>query len=161
MDSRMLWINEGFVLDEAGNLITPSYVDLRAPESRTPIKTLVKGCRREHALEDTETILVSPVKCFREKGENLIRDDQEGLATETIEAAQARDAGRGFQAPPGRGLERSPRSVGFGDSDNASGDESQCGTVEQASNFRQGVVDILDRNHARNRRGMGSVESDS
>ena len=38
MDSKMLWINEGFVLDEAGNLITTSYVDLRAPGSRTAIQ---------------------------------------------------------------------------------------------------------------------------
>ena len=72
MDSEFLWINEGFVMDEAGNLITTSYVDLRAPENRMAIRTLVKGCRREHALEETEAILVSPLERFREGGENLI-----------------------------------------------------------------------------------------
>ena len=44
MDSKMLWINEGYVLDEAGHLISTSYVDLRAPGSRRTIQTLVKGC---------------------------------------------------------------------------------------------------------------------
>ena len=58
MDNKLLWINEGFVLDDAGDLVTTSYVDLRAPANRTAIQTLVKGCRREHALEDAERILV-------------------------------------------------------------------------------------------------------
>ena len=49
--SYMLWINEGFVLDEAGNMIAMLYVDLRTPESRAAIQTLVKGCRREHAVK--------------------------------------------------------------------------------------------------------------
>ena len=75
-------------MDEAGNLITTSYVDLRAPGSRTAIRTLVKGCRREHALEDAETILVSPLERFREEGEKLIRDEQEGLATEKTETVK-------------------------------------------------------------------------
>ena len=66
MDSEFLWIIEGLVMDEAGNLITTSYVDLRAPENRTTIRTLVKGCRREHALEETEAIRVSPLERFRE-----------------------------------------------------------------------------------------------
>ena len=48
----------------------------------------MKGCKREHALEDSETILVSPLKRFREEGENLIRDVQEGLAKEETETVQ-------------------------------------------------------------------------
>ena len=88
MDNEILWINEGFVLDEASNLITTSYVDLRAPANRTAIQTLVKGCCREHALEDAQSILVSPVQRFRDEGENLIRDEQEGLATEENETVK-------------------------------------------------------------------------
>ena len=81
MYKEMLWITEGYVLDEAGNLITTSYIDLRAPGDRTAIRTLIKGCRRKHALEDSPRILISPVRRFREVGENLIRDEQEGIAT--------------------------------------------------------------------------------
>ena len=97
MYSDMLWINEGFVLDDAGNLISTSYVDQRPPESRTTIHTLVKGSRREHALEDAETILVSPVKRFREEGERLIRDEQEGLAEEKTETVKPETPEEAFE----------------------------------------------------------------
>ncbi len=82
MDSEMVWIDEGFVLDDAGNLITTTYIDLREEGSRTPIPALVKGCKRAHALEDGETILISKPERFQEYGEKLIRDPQEGLAKE-------------------------------------------------------------------------------
>ena len=85
MDTDMLWISEGFMQDDAGNLVMTWYVDLREPGTRTPIRTLVKGCRREHALEDSETIQMSALKEFRDKGENLIRDPQEGFAKEESE----------------------------------------------------------------------------
>ena len=93
MTTDILWINEGFMQDDAGNLIITSYVDLREPGNRTPIRTLVKGCKREHALEDSETIQMSALEQFRAEGENLIRDPQEGLAqgevvTETPETPE-------------------------------------------------------------------------
>lgn len=49
-------------MNEAGNVIATSYVDLRSPENRTAILTLVEGCRRERALEETEAILASPLE---------------------------------------------------------------------------------------------------
>ena len=85
MSTDVLWINEGFMQDDAGNLIVTSYVDLREPGNRTPIRTLVKGCKREHALEDSETIQMSALEQFRAEGENLIRDPQEGLAQGEVE----------------------------------------------------------------------------
>ena len=85
MNTDILWIEEGFIQDDAGNLVCTSYVDLREPGSRTPIRTLVKGCRREHALEDSETIQLSAIEQFRNEGENLIRDPQEGLAKREAE----------------------------------------------------------------------------
>ena len=85
MDNDTLWTTEGFLLDDAGNLIATTYVDLRDAASRTPIRKLVKGCRREHALLDSETILISSLARFREEGENLIRDEQEGLAKDNTE----------------------------------------------------------------------------
>lgn len=82
---QMLWINEGSLLDDAGVLLATSYVDLRKKEDRTPIRRLVKGCKREHALEDGETLLISRPGRFREYGVEMIRDDQEGLArTESV-----------------------------------------------------------------------------
>ena len=74
----MLWINEGFVLDDAGNMLTTSYIDLRDEGERTVIRSLVKGCRREHALKDGETVLISKPERFREYEVALIRDEQRG-----------------------------------------------------------------------------------
>ena len=78
----MLFINEGFVLDDAGHMLMTSYVDLREEGERTAIRSLVKGCRREHALEDGETLLISKPERFREYDVALIRDEQEGFARE-------------------------------------------------------------------------------
>ena len=81
----MAWMSEGFVLDDAGNLINTTYVDLRDAEERSAIPALVKGCNREHALEDGETVLISKPARFREYGERLIQDTQEGLAKDESE----------------------------------------------------------------------------
>lgn len=75
-------VAEGAILDDAGNLIMTTYVDLRDPSQRTQIPALVRGCRREHALEDGETVLISKPSRFREFGEGLIQDAQEGFALE-------------------------------------------------------------------------------
>ena len=80
MANDMLWIAEGFVLDDAGNMISTVYVDLRERDDRTVIPSLVKGCRREYALEDGDSVLISKPERFREYGEGLIRDEQEGHA---------------------------------------------------------------------------------
>ena len=85
----MLWINEGFVLDDTGTLLTTSYIDLRDKDERTVIQGLVKGCKREHALEDGETVLISKPERFREYGVALIRDDQEGFAREEFVKLEA------------------------------------------------------------------------
>ena len=85
----MLWINEGFVLDDAGNMLTTSSIDLREEAERTVIRSLVKGCRREHALEDGKTLLISKPERFREYGVVLIRDEQEGFAREEDVAVEA------------------------------------------------------------------------
>ena len=93
----MLWINEGFVLDDVGNILTTSYVDLRDGGERTVIRSLVKGCKREHALEDGETVLISRPERFREYGVALIRDEQEGFAKEelvTLEAETPEEAAK-------------------------------------------------------------------
>ena len=92
----MVWINEGFVLNDSGTLVTTTYIDLRKDGERTAIPALVKGCKREYALEDGENILISKPARFRQYGEALILDRQEGLAKDEtvtlteVTAAQAR-----------------------------------------------------------------------
>ena len=82
MENEMVWVYEGSVLNDAGQMINTSYVDLRKPEDRTPIKSLVKASERQYALESGETILISKPSRFRENGEGLILDMQEGKAKE-------------------------------------------------------------------------------
>ena len=82
MDNDFVWINEGFVLNDAGHMIITSFIDLRKPEDRTPIETLVRGCERKYALEECETLMISNPARFRSFGEELILDVQEGLAKE-------------------------------------------------------------------------------
>ncbi len=93
----MLWIYEGFVLDDAGNMLTTSYVDLRDEDERTVVQSLVKGCKREHALEEAKTLLISKPERFREFGVGLIQDDQEGFAREervSLEAETPEEAAK-------------------------------------------------------------------
>ena len=82
MENELVWTNEGFVLNDAGHLIITSFIDLRKPEDRTPIGTLVRGCERKYALEECETLMISNPARFRSFGEELILDVQEGLAKE-------------------------------------------------------------------------------
>ena len=86
---NMLWINEGFVLDDAGTMLTTSYIDLRDKGERPVIRSLVKGCKREHALEDGKILLISKPERFREYGVALIRDEQEGFAKEELVTLEA------------------------------------------------------------------------
>ena len=92
----MVWINEGFVLNDSGTLVATTYIDLRKDGERTAIPVLVKGCKREYALEEGENILISKPARFRQYGEALILDRQEGLAKDEtvtlteVTAAQAR-----------------------------------------------------------------------
>ena len=79
---EVLWINDSFGLNDAGHIIMTSYVDLRNPEDRTPIKSLVRACERQYALEDCENIIVSTPSRFRSFGEGLILDPHEGFAKE-------------------------------------------------------------------------------
>lgn len=78
----MVWINEGFVLDDHNTLIHTVYIDLRREEDRLRFPALVKGCKREHALEDRNHVLISQPGRFRKYGEKLIKDVQEGFAKE-------------------------------------------------------------------------------
>ena len=93
----MLWINEGFVLDDAGNMLRTSYVDLRDDDERTVIQSVAKGCKREHALEAAKSLLISKPQRFREFGVGLIQDDQEGFAREervSLEAETPKEAAK-------------------------------------------------------------------
>lgn len=60
---------DGHHVDEAGNLISCTYVDLRDPVQRAPITTLYKASVKRHAVPGCETIRLSKPSCFLGQGE--------------------------------------------------------------------------------------------
>ena len=81
LHGHALFMNDGTFIDDAGNLITTTFVDLRAADQRTSIHTLAKASRREYALETSPTLRIAKPADFRESGGGLIRDPNEGRAT--------------------------------------------------------------------------------
>ena len=88
---RLHQLTESMILDEAGNMVTVWYVDLCDPGCRTPITTLIKGCRKQHAIEDLGTIRVSKPECFRKLEESLIWDIFEARASQNVMLSEQTD----------------------------------------------------------------------
>ena len=84
-------MSEGFPIDDAGNIIGTTYVDLRPSANRSPISILVKACAKRHALEAGSKLRLSKPELFREYGENLIRDVAEGNPSQTTHFAERVD----------------------------------------------------------------------
>ena len=139
----MLWVNEGFVLDDTGNMLITSYIDLRDEGERTAIRSLVKGCRQEHALEDGESVLISKPERFREYGVALIQDEQEGFAREesvTLEPETPEEAAKRRATSD---LNDALQLVGSGIKDRAQSRIWAAKDAEREPLLRQGLVDFL------------------
>ena len=76
--SNHLIFNEGHTVDDAGHMLTTTYVDMRHHSERKPITTLVKGCPGRYAIEVYRKVRISKPERFRAYGEGLIRDPAEG-----------------------------------------------------------------------------------
>ena len=85
------FLHEGSLVDDIGNLITVWHLDMRDPDKRVPINTLVKTGRREHAMGTLGTIRVSKPARFRSHGEGLIMDPAETLVSRSIERSEPID----------------------------------------------------------------------
>ena len=75
--------NEGSRLSDVGHSIISYHIDFREPAHRSPITTLVKACEKRYAIELHRIIRVSKSDRFRQHGESLIRDPQEGRVSRT------------------------------------------------------------------------------
>ena len=73
------------IVDDAGHLIRLQYVDMRTPEARLPIATLIKGCSQKFAIETYPTVRISKPTLFRKFGECLIKDSHEARVSKTSE----------------------------------------------------------------------------
>ena len=65
------YLADGHHVDDAGSLISCTYVDFRAPADRTPITTLMKASSNRHAIPGYGTIRISKPWCFLGRGEGL------------------------------------------------------------------------------------------
>ena len=86
-----LSLNDANFVDDAGSLITTTFVDFRSADQRTPIHSLAKGCERQYALETSATLRIARPCTFRASGGGLIRDPNEGKATTTRVLAERID----------------------------------------------------------------------
>ena len=87
------YLADGHHVDDAGNLISCTYVDLRDPAERTPIRTLQKASPKRYAIPDCETIRLSKPTGFGGRGEGLTMDPEAGTAAgATGDADRAIDA---------------------------------------------------------------------
>ena len=136
----MDWATEGFAQDDAGNLIMTAYIDLREQDDRVPIPALIKGCKREHALELGETILISKPARFRDYGEALIQDDQEGLAKEESVAETEQTPAQSMRQRAIADMNESLELAGTGTSISISStyEETQAESVKSVKSFEYG-----------------------
>ena len=77
-----LLFQEGFNIDHDGNMISTWHVDFRMSPERSPIGLLIKYCEAEFTLERCRTVKLAKPPHFRQEGETLIYDKNEGLATQ-------------------------------------------------------------------------------
>ncbi len=73
------------IVDDAGHLIRLHFVDMRTPEARLPITTVIKGCSQKYAIETYPTVRISKPTLFRRFGERLIKDSHEARVSKTLE----------------------------------------------------------------------------
>ena len=65
------YLADGHHVDEAGNLICGTHVDLRSAAERLPVGALKKASSKRHAIPGCETIRISKPSCFGDQGEGL------------------------------------------------------------------------------------------
>ena len=65
------YLADGHHVDDAGNLITCTWVDFRDPAERYPITVLRKASSKRHAIPGCDTIRISKPGCFLDHGEGL------------------------------------------------------------------------------------------
>ena len=103
------YLADGHHVDDAGNLIACTYVDLRDPTERFPITALRKASSKRHAMPGCETVRISKPACFLDQGEGIGGGESHHSANGWIycasiepETAEER-AAWGAAMPAGRG----------------------------------------------------------
>ena len=101
-----LLLVDGFVITDGGHRVTVHYVNISCTPPCEPQSTILKACEARYALEYSPTIRISSLERFRDFGEDMIEDDQEGHAYHREEQISVDET----DAAKNRELER---SLGF------------------------------------------------
>ena len=91
---KPLILNDGFIIADGGYLVSSQYIDIGATKLLSRPSVLVKATEAEYGLEHAPNIQISAPYRFRNYGETLIQDDQEGHARR---ARKTEDAPRCFE----------------------------------------------------------------
>ena len=83
------------IVDDAGRLIRLQYVDMRTPEARLPITTVIKGCSQKYAIETYPTMRISKPSLFRRFGRAPDQGFPRGSCLEDI-GAYSHQSSRGL-----------------------------------------------------------------
>ena len=81
--SNFFVMHEGMRIDHAGNNILSTYIDFREQSYRVPMTALIKGCKKQYAIELCKKIRISKPELFRRYGEELISDPSEAKISNT------------------------------------------------------------------------------
>ena len=99
---------DGFIITDGGHNITTHYVDLGRIAFPTTPTTVLKACESRYALEHSPTIRLSSLERYRDFGEAMIEDPQEGYAHQRQEKLSTTEP----EADKNRELERSLELLG-------------------------------------------------
>ena len=83
---RFQYLADGHHVDDAGNLISCTYVDFRDAAERYPITALNKASAKRYAIPGCETIRISKPACFLGHGEGVVVGGDDGSAAGTNNA---------------------------------------------------------------------------
>ena len=103
----------------------------------------MKGCKREHALEDGETVLLSKPARFREYGVALIRDEQEGFAKEEIVTVEGETPAEAAKQRATADLNEALELVGSSMKSVHRVAHSRRRTQSESFSYGKGLVDFL------------------
>ena len=109
IDSEPLFFAiDAMVVSDGGHMIMSQYIDIRPPELRQPIAPILKACESIYAIEHSPMVRISSLERFRDYGEPMIEDDQEGHAYHRQDHHEIREA----DSDKNRELERALNILG-------------------------------------------------
>ena len=121
-----LVLNDGILITDGGHLVMTHYVDIGLTKSPQRPLALVKAIDSRYGLEHAARMRLSTPPRFRDFGETLIQDDQEGRA---VRQEKTREAPRDTSGIT-REQERALQALGV---NNVTIDHSEDGTVHTQS----------------------------